>query len=1095
MLTTYLLAAAGLASWTPPNIPAANTTAWSLQNVNWDGATLWPKLDFTGINRSNLQSHTWNTNGTQLFLVCQITGSSTTVVQEILLSTGYALATATTGQSFNTGFTGGYGIAFGSNGTKMYITRKNAAGSVNEIYQYSLSTGFDLSTVSLVRSRDLSAAPFNPAQISELNGLKISPDDTKFIFASTNSYRSSAILTYTATSPGEVDSLFWDGRDTWDRIAFDTTSAYSSTATLSGSNISDDGLRLYVSFTNGDNKLLALSAAHRIGEIGSVSSFNSSDTSGTIQNSFVNSDGTRLYTTNTTRNRIYQFNIANPNDLSTASYSGKELFVGAGTSYNETQLTGISLSADGRYLYFVGKSAGYVYQLEMSSNWELDTATFVGQSTFARLAVTTELARAVSFSSDGVYFYISLYSSIRQFQCTSPWVLWNAALIYTYTPDIGSGLTEIRFSDDGHYMYLLRNNATIYQFNLSQPWQLSSAANSGNRYVVPSGIDSGINSFDIGNYGYYLYVYGTSKGRISMIYLTNPYQLTVGISYGYKFMSSYTIKSIQIEYDRIFTFSTGSSFQEWILTTPWDVLSASTANRRTVSVLGYPDSSYTTSGMYVSDGGEYLFHLHQNGYLNKLFFGSPYNASTIGKFSAGSGTFYHSGTRYSLALGFSRDGQYFYSSNEGSTTYTYTYRCSTPWLVSTAAYLAFDFLSSARTFAFGNNGGYIYHYLAYRELVRRNLSTPYILSTKSNFSSTPGTQIGWAKTTGGYKDLAFAPSGTKYFELVQSNNNYVYDRTTPVAFGFNASGYSTSYYNLTPTIPNSGALVNGISMPTARRLFVNTSSVLSLTTLNADYTLIGSTRPSISQGTGYFRFSSTWKMRLHPSGTKLFGITNTSMGFREYTINTAWQIGTSSSSVTGSYLYSTALNTNGFCLNNDGTKFYAINDSSVYEFNAASAYTVSGMTYIRRNTTIGGEALAFSTDGSRMFVLTSNFRIRVYNLTTVYNVATAVLEDTYTLPTGGFSIGSSFTRDLIWRSDGKKLFLALTNNNRPYLIEYSCALNWTVVTVSWIRTWDQYSPSHDNRNAYSLDIRPDGQKLYMMGDNQTVYQYTLYVPT
>ena len=85
----------------------------------------------------------FNTNGTKMFMV----GDSNNTVYQYTLSSGFNLSTASySNVSFSVASqdTNPYGLSFNNDGTKMYI----AGGNNDRIYQYSLSTGFDLSTAS-----------------------------------------------------------------------------------------------------------------------------------------------------------------------------------------------------------------------------------------------------------------------------------------------------------------------------------------------------------------------------------------------------------------------------------------------------------------------------------------------------------------------------------------------------------------------------------------------------------------------------------------------------------------------------------------------------------------------------------------------------------------------------------------------------------------------------------------------------------------------------------------------------------------------------------------------------------------------------------
>jgi DNA-binding beta-propeller fold protein YncE len=88
----------------------------------------------------------FNTDGTKMFVV-GITGRD---VNEYTLSTGFDVSTASFVDSFSVAGqdTSPTGIAFNTDGTKMFIVGETG----DDVNEYTLSTGFDVSTASFVDS-------------------------------------------------------------------------------------------------------------------------------------------------------------------------------------------------------------------------------------------------------------------------------------------------------------------------------------------------------------------------------------------------------------------------------------------------------------------------------------------------------------------------------------------------------------------------------------------------------------------------------------------------------------------------------------------------------------------------------------------------------------------------------------------------------------------------------------------------------------------------------------------------------------------------------------------------------------------------------
>ena len=81
----------------------------------------------------------------------------------------------------------------------------------------------------------------------------------------------------------------------------------------------------------------------------------------------------------------------------------------------------------------------------------------------------------------------------------------------------------------------------------------------------------------------------------------------------------------------------------------------------------------------------------------------------------------------------------------------------------------------------------------------------------------------------------------------------------------------------------------------------------------------------------------------------------------------------------------------------------------------------------------------------------------------------------------------SFLSDLAFNSDGTKLYIAGSNNKRIY--QYSLSTAWDVSTA----TYDSVSKNvgAEEANPFGLFFKPDGTRVFVVGDTNRVYQYDL----
>ena len=138
----------------------------------------------------------FNTDGTKMF-VC---GEISDAVNEFALSTAFDLTTASYVDNFSVASEDGnpQGVEFNANGTKMFV-----CGEVgDEIHEYSLSTGFDVSSASFTQSLTLNSASLNP------QGLTFNTDGTKMFVCGNGA--NDNITQYTLSTGFDISTASYD---------------------------------------------------------------------------------------------------------------------------------------------------------------------------------------------------------------------------------------------------------------------------------------------------------------------------------------------------------------------------------------------------------------------------------------------------------------------------------------------------------------------------------------------------------------------------------------------------------------------------------------------------------------------------------------------------------------------------------------------------------------------------------------------------------------------------------------------------------------------------------------------------------------------
>ena len=178
-----------------------------------------------------------------------------------------------------------------------------------------------------------------------------------------------------------------------------------------------------------------------------------------------NSTGTRMYIANNADAFIYQYNLSTAWDVSTASYASlkKELTNGG-------QATGLHFSPDGKKMYHGNVNMGGFSQYNLSTAWSVNTASY-----FANLRVITASYKPTgfAFNSNGTKLYIGddYADVIHQYNLSTAWDISTA----TYaTPSISvsaqdSSPSGLAVSADGTKLFITGLiSDTVYQYDLQR---------------------------------------------------------------------------------------------------------------------------------------------------------------------------------------------------------------------------------------------------------------------------------------------------------------------------------------------------------------------------------------------------------------------------------------------------------------------------------------------------------------------------------------------------------------------------------------------------------------------------------------------------
>lgn len=618
----------------------AADSGWTLNNVR--APDLGGVVDISANVTTSDLSMFFKTDGTQLFLA-QNSGTSSTVIETFNLSTAYDITTASrTGQSsaptsylehgmfwkadgtkvffiydngstesiysydvssawstnsfsngvsrsITSGSTNSYGLFIDSGGTRLYHTDK----TTNSIYQYSMSTAWDLTTISYVASFD----PNDGTKVSNPTGVWFKPDGSAFYinkgFGSPryiNEYALSTAWDITTASFTANVSMDWAFADSptaftfnssgtklffyerqspssflmsgtlttaWDistfTVDYPTSNWFDSgSSSVAGFTMNDSGTKFYLATrATGTEDFIYqynLSSAYALASAPDVSSPSVTfDTGGgyDIEGLSMASDGSNLYaiyqsTASSGGGRSWALSTAF--DLSTASGSGSLFSLNLLSMGYNTPFKDLWVDEDGDRIWVVLQDGREGAKDRIVTSYPMSTpfnrATLSAPSPWQKFDLNDSSPRNIFFKPDGTKMFVvgSGSDRVREYGLSTAFDLTTAS--YTTFKSVSGQETNpcgLAFKSDGTKMYIVGTvNDTVFEYDLSTAWDVSTATYNSVSFVVnQSSAPTGI---DFKSDGTKMYVCFSSNGTTYQFALSTAWDLsTASIETGKQF--------------------------------------------------------------------------------------------------------------------------------------------------------------------------------------------------------------------------------------------------------------------------------------------------------------------------------------------------------------------------------------------------------------------------------------------------------------------------------------------------------------------------------------------------------------------------------
>jgi sugar lactone lactonase YvrE len=884
---------------------------------------------------TNPRSIAFNSDGTKMFVVGNIGDD----VNEYTLSTGFDVSTATYSQNFSVASQDSvpHGIAFNANGTKMFIVGDTG----DDVNEYTLSTGFDISTASYSQNFSVAAQETSP------RGIAFNSDGTKMFIVGLSGVN---VNEYTLSTGFDVSTASYS----------QNFSVSSQEATPTGIAFNSDGTKMFiVGYTGDDVNEYTLSTGFDVSTASFVDSFSVASQEANPQGIAFNTDGSKMFIVGNTGDAVYEYEMPVTLTLGSGSFAsadvGKTIEANSGvfiltstagafsqttapTSYDQvasgswemygvvynaadgdlqlsgksetydlssasydnnsklvsgfdTTPEGIYVKNDGTKIWLLGNSGNDIQEFTMSTPYDLTTMTSVWA-----VSAPTGLPGDIYWKPDGTSYYISEDTDDRvyQYNVSTAWTFVNDTNTLVGNGNVSGQATDpqiVGFNDDGSKMFVIgRDQQSIFQYSLSTAWLASTASYDSVSYSLSSNGAGAPESGRFNGDGTKLFVVSDSAPEsIVEFRMSTAYDISTLSPTG----NSLNIQSKDTQ-------PTGLAFAD-------DGKKMYFTGEQTDTIYRYStESSYIPSGYHAA---------HTTDSTDSTYW-TDINSMTADE-AAGDGAIYYcvstdDRTTWKVAKG--TDGERSIVRNNSGT-----------WQYNSNSTYASETWTNGTT----------------------NTELATLAEAMEGAVSTIGYQIASMTETASLsvspnpRAIRFNSDGTKMFYL---GSNSVYEYALSTAYTVSSASLTTSY-DVSGTVAGP---VHFDFKSDGTKLYVlgyNAKTVYQFSLSTAFSVASGVTYDSVSFSVSS-QESDPYGLRFSPDGSRMYIAGTNGDDINEYALSSAWVV--SSASFTAAFSVASEDTTPyGLDFNADGTKMFVVGsqNDSIYQYSLSSAYTVSTASY------------------------------------------------------------------------------------------------------------------------------------------------------
>ncbi|MEP0367419.1 MAG: hypothetical protein ABJN36_12405 [Cyclobacteriaceae bacterium] len=566
----------------------------------WDTTTLsFHESIYIGSQEYSPWALYFKPDGTKMFVI----GRSGIDVNEYSLSSAWELSSANFDHSFSVQGqeSNPSGLQFDTSGVKMYVS----GYSSDSVHEYDLSSPWDVSSASFNHSFSVSA------QTSYPYGLLFKPDGSRLYILSNNRDIHEFSM-----------STAWDISTATFLLTVSTTSYTSSSY---GMFFKDDGYELFVmqDFRSARIASCSLSSPWDLSTLSFVQS--SVPVIGYAYYLFANcfsSNGDKMYLSTFYGEAVIEYNLTTPWDFTTAQFS--TILDLSSISLNYVQ--DITFNSSGTKFYVVDYSYNRINQFDLSSAWNLGSATF---SQYKSVSGSSQsMAMALSTDESKMYVVSAFNDSVDEYDITNGDI--STAVFFQRKSEILAAdpyPTGLFFRPDGLKLYVIGYSTRyLIEYSMSSAWDINSSTYVRSLYVGSQ--ESSPCGVFFKNDGTKLYIIGRSGDEVNEYNLSIAWDISSASFFQYfkvnvqetsptsLFFRSDGIKMYIVGYS-------GDKVHEFDLSVAWDVSSANVAQSFLVS-----SQESTPRGLFFKSDGTKMYVMGSSGDdVNEYNLATPWDIS------------------------------------------------------------------------------------------------------------------------------------------------------------------------------------------------------------------------------------------------------------------------------------------------------------------------------------------------------------------------------------------------------------------------------------------------------------------------------------